>query len=250
LVPAILKLPDLQIVSAVSRSNAGRKLSDVFSGCENSAPIFDSVKEALATSGARPDILVDYTHPQSVKGHVLASLSAGVRVVVGTSGLTDTDYDEIRRVAEETNLGVLARGNFALTAVLLSRFALEAAKFIESWEIIDYAKVTKPDSPSGTARELASRLSQVRAPKLEVPIDQTAGPVESRGASIGATQVHSVRLPSYVLAVDAIFGAPGERLVIHHEAGTSAEPYVGGTVLAIRKVMGIRGLVRGLDSVL
>ena len=85
---------------------------------------------------------------------------------------------------------------------------------------------------------------------MEVPIDQTHGVREARGATIDGTQVHSVRLHGYVIAFETILGLPDERLTIRHDAGAGAEPYVGGTLLAVQRVMGITGLVRGLDRLL
>jgi 4-hydroxy-tetrahydrodipicolinate reductase len=181
---------------------------------------------------------------------VLQALATGAHVVVGTSGLTDEDYAEIDQTAKAEGRGVLAAGNFALTAVLLLKFATLAARHIPHWEVIDYAGATKIDAPSGTARELAYRLGKVRQPKLAVPVDQTVGPRESRGAGLNGCQVHSVRLPGYVASVEAIFGLPDMQLSLRHDAGTSAQPYVDGTLLAIRKVSTLNGLHRGLDSVM
>ena len=104
--------------------------------------------------------------------------------------------------------------------------------------------------PSGTTRELAERLGELRKPKIGVPVDKLHGPKETRGADIAGTRVHSVRLPSYVIAVEAVFGAESERLTIRHDAGTSPAPYVAGTLLAARKVGEVKGLMRGLDRLL
>jgi 4-hydroxy-tetrahydrodipicolinate reductase len=141
-------------------------------------------------------------------------------------------------------------GNFALTVVLLQKFAEMAAKYIPHWEIIDYAHAEKRDVPSGTARELANRLSKIREAELDVPPEKIEGPIETRGARLQGTQVHSVRLPGYVISIDAIFGMSDQKLILRHESGTSAEPYVNGALLAIREVGKLVGLHRGLDSVM
>jgi 4-hydroxy-tetrahydrodipicolinate reductase len=125
-----------------------------------------------------------------------------------------------------------------------------AAKYIPHWEIIDYASAGKKDVPSGTARELANRLSKIRESKLDVTFDDIEGPIETRGARLQGTQVHSVRLPSYIISIDAIFGMPDQKLILRHESGNSAEPYVNGALLAIREVGKLVGLHRGLDSVM
>jgi 4-hydroxy-tetrahydrodipicolinate reductase len=209
---------------------------------------FSSVAEAL---DARPaDVLVDYTHAAAVKGNVLAALERAVNVVVGSSGLSAEDYAEIDALAREKGMGVIAAGNFSVTAALLLRFAVEAARHLEHWEVIDYASATKEDAPSGTSRELAERLREVRRPALDVPLEETHSVREARGATVAGTQVHSLRLPSFTVSTEALFAATGERLSIRHDAGESAAPYVAGTLLAIRAVPGRVGLTRGLDQLL
>lgn len=119
-----------------------------------------------------------------------------------------------------------------------------------NWEIIDYASDRKVDSPSGSTLELANRLSKVSASNKTIPIADTKGIKETRGADINGMQVHAVRLPGYVIALETIFGMEDEKLIIKHEAGGSAKPYVQGALLAIRKVDTFTGLKRGLDNVM
>lgn len=189
---------DLDLVAAVSRTHAGRKLGDV----------------------------------------------------LGEPRLTEEDYAEIDVAAHERKRGVLAVGNFALTVVLLQKFAEMAARLIPQWEIIDYARDDKPDAPSGTARELAARLSRVRPPEPTIPVADTVGERNARGATVSGSQIHSVRLPGYVIGAEVVFGMPDQRLTIRHDAGDSARPYVDGALLAIRKVSTLVGVHRGLDVVL
>jgi 4-hydroxy-tetrahydrodipicolinate reductase len=238
---------DLELAAGVARRQAGQTLGTALGVAGLDAPIFATVAEAMQTG---PEVVVEYTKPEAAKANVLAALQGGAHVVVGTSGLSTDDYAEIHQAALEARRGVLAVGNFALTVVLLQKFAEMAAKYIPHWEIIDYAHAEKRDVPSGTARELANRLAQVREAALEVPLGEVVGPAATRGARLQGTQVHSVRLPGYVIAVDAIFGMPGQTLVLRHESGTSAEPYVEGALLAIREVGQLVGLHRGLDKVM
>jgi 4-hydroxy-tetrahydrodipicolinate reductase len=128
--------------------------------------------------------------------------------------------------------------------------ALIAARHLSHWEVIDYASVQKPDVPSGTARELAERLGDVRRPEPGYPIDELEGPKEARGTPVAGAQVHSVRLPSFVVSTEVVFAGPDERLTIRHDAGGTAQPYVEGTLLAVRKVPELVGLTRGLDNLL
>jgi 4-hydroxy-tetrahydrodipicolinate reductase len=243
---AVLTAPDLDLVAGVSRSGAGHDLGELWGADHSDIPVLGSVREAV--EGA--EVLIDYTSHASVREHTLTALDRGVSVVVGASGLTAADFTEIDAVARERGLGVVAAGNFSLTAALAQAAALLAARHLPSWELIDYASEGKPDAPSGTARELAERLAQVRPPVVEIPVAETAGAVEARGASISGGQVHSLRLPGFTLSTEVVFGLPDERLTIRHDAGTSAAPYVSGTLLAARAVPGRVGLTRGLDQLL
>jgi len=244
---AVSESADLNLVGAVSRTHRGRSLKDVFAEIDLEVKISGSVAEALESP---TDVLVDFTKADVVKANVMTAIRKGVHVVIGSSGLSDEDFVEIDRVALEHKVGVVAAGNFAITAVLLQRFACEAAKYLSHWEIIDYASDTKKDAPSGTTRELSFRLAEIRRPEVTHPIEETIGERESRGLTLNGTQIHSLRLPGYVISVEAIFGAREERLTIRHDAGSGAEPYIEGTLLAIRKVTEQVGLIRGLDKVM
>jgi 4-hydroxy-tetrahydrodipicolinate reductase len=240
LVEGVRAAADLELSGAVARNAAGREIDGVTAAA--------TVADAL--SARNTDVYIDYTHPSAVKANVLTALDMGVAAVVGTSGMSAADYAEIAGKAEKQGLGVVASGNFSLTASLLTRFSLIAAQQVGDYEILDFAKNTKPDVPSGTAQELSERMGRIKPSIPGVPIDRILGPKEARGADIGGGRVHSIRLPSYVLAVETVFGMPGERLTIRHDAGSSAEPYVGGTLLAARRVVALKGLVRGLDNLL
>lgn len=236
---AIQNSGDLKLAAALARSGSADRFGDV--------AVSTTIEDALR---APSDVFVDFTHPDAVKRHTLLALTAKRHVVIGTSGLTDADFAAIDAAARDANLGVVAVGNFAISAVLLQRFAVEAAKHLRTWEIVDYASDAKADAPSGTARELAWRLSQVSAPDITVPVERTIGARDSRGATLHGSQVHSIRLPGHTIGVDVRFGATGERLTIAYDGGVEPDPYIAGTLLAIRCVADVRGLVRGLDSLL
>ena len=246
LVQPVLDAPDLRLGSAVSRSAAGRDLGEALGGPASGVPVHASVREAVEGI----DVLVDYTSATAVKENTLTAIEAGAAVVIGSSGLTAADFGEIDSAARERSVGVVASGNFSLTAAMCQAAALLAARHLPQWEVIDYASATKPDVPSGTARELAERLGEIRRPELGHPIEDLHGPREARGAGVGGTRVHSVRLPSFVVSTEVVFGLQDERLSIRHDAGASPEPYVAGTLIAVRKAPGLVGLTRGLDTLL
>jgi 4-hydroxy-tetrahydrodipicolinate reductase len=250
LVPAIVAQDDLALAGAVSRSAAGQDAGTAVGAAALGVTVAGSLDEALAVPS---DVLVDYTKPHVVKDHALLAISKGRHVVIGTSGLGAADYADIDAAARANGVGVLAAGNFSITATLLKRFALMAAKYVPDVEVIDYASAKKPDAPSGTARELAEALADIRGASSAKPQAEVSGVPGTRGAAVGAregVQVHALRLPSYILSCEALFGLPDERLTIRHDAGSSAAPYVAGTLLAIRRVGGLKGLVRGLDALM
>lgn len=183
---AVEEAADLELAAGVARSDAAS---------------YSSVAAALDAVAA--DVLVDYTHASVVKGNVHAAVERGVNVVVGSSGLSAADYDEIDAAARDRSVGVVAAGNFSLTAAVMLRAATEAARHLAAWEVVDYASAGKPDAPSGTARELAERLGAVGTPAAAVPVDEVLGPRAARGATIAGTQVHSVRLPSFVVSTES-----------------------------------------------
>lgn len=244
---SIANTADLELVAAVARKHAGRVLGEVLGEPRLGCRVDASAEAALATAC---DVFVEYTKPDSAMENIRAALEHGAHVVIGTSGLTEADFAQIDVLARKQQRGVLACGNFALTVVLLQKFAETAARLIPQWEIIDYAHDDKVDAPSGTARELAFRLSRVRNPEPTVPLEKTVGLRDARGATVSGSQVHSVRLPGYVIGAEVVFGMPDQRLTIRHDSGNSARPYADGALLAIRKVSTLVGVHRGLDAVL
>jgi 4-hydroxy-tetrahydrodipicolinate reductase len=244
---AIDAADDLTLTAGVSRSAAGQKLSLVTTSTSD-GKVYATVADAL--DAGEVDVLVDYTSAAAVKGNVWTAVRAGVHTVIGSSGLTADDYTELDRLARDQGVGVIAAGNFSIHAAVLQQAAMRAVAHLDRWEIIDYASAGKPDVPSGTARELAETLGAVRTPISAVPLAELYGPPEARGAEVAGSRVHSVRLPSFAVSTEIVFGGTGERLVMRHDTGETPDPYVGGTLLAIRRVAETPGVRRGLGSLL
>jgi 4-hydroxy-tetrahydrodipicolinate reductase len=243
---AVLRAGDLTLRAAVARSAAGTDLGEAWDGSPIGVPVHGRVADAL--DGV--DVLVDFTSHDAVLDHVLTAIDRAVAVVIGTSGLTADEYARIATAAQSAGVGVVAAGTFSLTAALAQAAALLVAPHLPNREVIDYASDRKRDAPSGTARELAERLSAAGPAAPTVPVAGTAGHPEARGATIGATQVHSLRLPSFTVSTEVVFALPDERLVIRHDAGGSPGPYVAGALMAVRAAPRRTGLVRGLDTLL
>jgi 4-hydroxy-tetrahydrodipicolinate reductase len=244
---AIAESQEFEIVSAVAKNYNGRDLGEILHLSNVKAEIYDDIVFALQK---HPDILVDFSHPDIVMRNVTYALQQKVSVVVGTSGLTEEDLVVIGELAKTQETGIIVSGNFSVSAVLMMQFASMAAKYFPGWEIIEYSYDGKQDAPSGTARELASKLAVVKQPGSKIPVDKISGDPLSRGANINGTQIHSVRLPGFNNSCEIIFGTGAERLKIRHDAIDPTKPYIDGAMLAIRKVRSVKGLYRGLDAIL
>ena len=205
IVEGALAAPDITLKSALARSTAGQDLGTALGRDPLGVPVHADVDAAL--DGV--DVLVEFTSHTFAKSLALAAVERGVAVVIGSSGLSSADFDEIDAAARSAGVGAVAAGNFSVTAAAALAAAELAARLLPRWEIIDYAKSTKPDAPSGTARELAERLGGVRPPEVDLPVSEVAGYPEARGATIAGTQVHSVRIPSFVVSTEVVFGAAG-----------------------------------------
>jgi 4-hydroxy-tetrahydrodipicolinate reductase len=246
LVDGVLGAGDMALRSAIARSAGGTDLGQALGRDPMGVPVFASVSDAL--DGV--DVLIDYTAHTVVKSNTMAAIERGIAVVIGASGLSAEDYEEIDTAARRYGVGVIAAGNFSLTAAMALAAASLVARYLPQAEVIDYASATKADAPSGTARELAERIAEIRPPVPGRHLEETNDLPEARGAAVAGIPVHSLRLPSFSVSTEVIFGLPDERLTIRHDAGLSAVPYVSGTLLAVRLVLGRIGLTRGLDTLL
>jgi 4-hydroxy-tetrahydrodipicolinate reductase len=246
LVAGVVATDGYTLHSAVARREVGCDVGDVVLGRPVGVAIEADLEPVL---DRRPDVLIDYTHPSVIRRHVDLALARRVPVVIGTTGLTDADFERIDAAARSAGVGV-ATGNFSVTAALLQHLARFAARHIADWEIVEYAPARKPDAPSGTARELAELLAHERAGAVTPAPAEPIGPPEARGAGIGGAHVHSIRLPGCGPAVEVVFGLPGERLIIRHDEQGDPRIFVEGSLLAATRIQDRPGLVRGLDSLL
>ncbi len=247
LAKAISESSDLEIISALAKNYNTQNLGDVLNLKTIHAEIFDDIVFALRR---KPDILIDFTNASIVKRNVIYAIQEKIPVVIGTSGLTEEDFDEIHVEALQNEVGVIAAGNFSISAALMMKFAEMSAKYFPSREIIEYNYDGKQDAPSGTARELASRIAKIKTGENKITADNTIGLIESRGANIAGTQIHSIRLPGFNSSCEIIFGTGAERLKIRHDAIDATKPYIDGALLALRKVRSLTGLHRGMDSII
>jgi 4-hydroxy-tetrahydrodipicolinate reductase len=206
----------------------------------------DDLGAALAST--RPDVAVEFTTPVAVFANVSAILRARVHAVVGTTGMDEDQLGRLDALARERGVACLVAPNFALGAVLMMRFAEEAARFYPWVEVMERHHEKKLDAPSGTATETARRIARSRkAPPAAVDEKETAP--GARGGRVEEVAVHSMRLPGSIAHQEVWFGGPGETLVIRHDT-VDREVFVPGVLLAVRKIDGMKGLVRGLEPLL
>jgi len=204
----------------------------------------------LVSSGAQ--VVVDFTHPDSVMGNLEFAISHGVNVVVGTTGFDAKKLATIKGwLADNPKVGALIAPNFGLGAVLMMQFAAQAAKYFESVEIIELHHPNKADAPSGTAARTAELITEARASvnKGAMPDATSSGLQGARGAKVGDVPVHSVRLRGLVAHQEVILGDLGETLTIRHDS-IDRTGFMPGVLLGVRKVVEVSGLTFGLEHFL
>lgn len=203
--------------------------------------------EILRTS--RADVLVDFTNPQSVLKNAKMAIMAGVVPVVGTTGLDEAEIEEIRALVVKEQVGAFLAPNFSIGAILMMRFAKEAAKYFPNVDIIELHHDQKLDAPSGTALKTAEMILEDRGPMVQGHPNEYEKVSGARGADVEGIHIHSVRLPGLIAHQEVLFGGLGQALTIRHDA-FSRETYMPGVMLSIRKAIELTGLVIGLDNFL
>jgi len=208
------------------------------------------VGDHLDLSGA--DIAVDFTHPDAVMANLRACVDAGVHAVVGTTGFDEARLRELRGWLETApGVGVLVAPNFGIAAVLMMRFAAQAARFFDSVEVVELHHAGKADAPSGTARRTAELVAAARREAGCAPMpDATATALDgARGADVDGVRVHAVRLAGLVAHQEVLLGGSGESLTLRHDSYDRAS-FMPGVLLGVRSVGGRPGLTVGLEALL
>ena len=208
--------------------------------------IGDDLAAALAK---KPDVMVDFTAPGAAFTSARAALAAGVAPVIGTTGISPEQVDEVARHAERAEIGGAIIPNFAIGAVLMMRLAETAAPYFEAVEVIEGHSLTKLDAPSGTAVATARRLARARKEPFAYTHPEKVTIDHARGGEFEAIGVHSLRLPGLVADQEVIFGSLGQTLTIGHRT-TSRDAFMPGVLATIRAVADTGRFYRSLDEVL
>jgi 4-hydroxy-tetrahydrodipicolinate reductase len=228
-VKAISSAPDLDLVAQID--------------------LGDSI-EQLTTSGAQ--VIVDFTHPDSVMKNLEFAIKHGIHVVVGTTGFDDKKLSEVKSwLASNPTVGAVIAPNFGLGAVLMMQFAAKAAQYFESVEIVELHHPEKADAPSGTASRTAELITEARksAKRPAMPDKTSSGLEGARGAKVGDVPVHSVRLRGLVAHQEVLLGDQGETLSIRHDS-IDRSGFMPGVLLAVREVIKRPGLTFGLEHLM
>ncbi len=242
-VAALCREPGLQLVAAVELDAPNGHLA--LPDGSGRVP-FSSDLEQILTS-CKPDVLVDFSTAEATMSAVRTAVKHGVNLVIGTTGLTAKDLDEIDRLAQAHRVGAVVAPNFALGAVLMLHLAKVAARYFDYAEIIEQHHHLKADAPSGTALATARAMADARDEPFCQPPGQKRQ--DSRRHQTEGVTIHSVRLPGILARQEVILGGPGQTLSLKHDA-ISRECYMPGVILAVKEVIKRKGLIYGLDSLL
>ncbi|WP_091737795.1 4-hydroxy-tetrahydrodipicolinate reductase [Marininema mesophilum] len=245
-VKLIQREENLTLVGATARSKVGQDVGEVIRIGRVEVPLTDSLDDVLAQG---PDVLVDFTTPDLVYENTEKAISYGVRPVVGTTGLTEKEIQELDSRCQEAGIGGIIAPNFAIGAVLMMVFTAKAARYMPHLEIIEMHHDRKLDAPSGTALKTAELISQERQELKQGHPEEKETLEGARGGYKDGYRVHSVRLPGLVAHQEVLFSDAGQLLTIRHDS-LHRESFMPGVKLAIEDVMSRRGLVYGLEKIL
>ncbi|HBT47811.1 MAG TPA: 4-hydroxy-tetrahydrodipicolinate reductase [Peptococcaceae bacterium] len=243
----LLASPRIELVGAVDVVKTGMDIGTLSGGGPAGVPITSDLRATLEAT--RPQVLVDFTVAEAALRNARVALEHGVRPVIGTTGIPAEDLAELHTFCEEKGLGSVVAPNFSLGAVLMMHFAQLAVRYFPQAEIIEMHHEEKRDAPSGTALKTAELMAEAQGQER---VTEEGFPERLKGVRGGIHKgfhVHSLRLPGAVAHQEVIFGGCGQLLTIRHDT-ISREAFLPGLLLAIEKVLHLRGVVFGLEKLL
>lgn len=243
-VKLVLQDQDLELAAAVGIRDGGKDAGTLAGMPPCGIPVMTDLEMALVEQ--KPDVMVDFTNPASAYINTALAVKHGVRPVIGTTGFTPEQIEDLDKQCISRGIGGLIAPNFSIGAILMMKFAAQAAKYLPHVEIIETHGDQKLDAPSGTSIKTAEMIAANRQelrqgnPKEEEIIEG------ARGGYYNGFRIHSVRLPGVFAQQEVIFGGFGQSLKIRHDSYERAG-YMPGVKMAIEKVMGYTGMVYGFD---
>ena len=256
-IKAIAQASDLTLMGAIDTTpeHQGKDAGELAGLSEPlEVPITNQLEPMLGyVAGERqmqPGVLVDFTHPDAVYNNIRSAIAYGIRPVVGTTGLSPAQLEELADFAEKASTGCLIIPNFSIGMVLLQEAAVRASQYFDHVEIIELHHNQKADAPSGTAIQTAQLLGEMGKTFNTAIVEETEKIAGARGSLADeGIRIHSIRLPGLIAHQEVIFGAAGQIYTLRHDTSDRA-CYMPGVLLAIRKVNQLKSLVYGLEKIL
>ncbi len=253
-VKAIAAADDMTLVGAIARNPKyiGEDVGEVVGCGALEIPILADLQGtlAMASQEKQPAVVVDFTHPDRVYENVRSAIAYGVRPVVGTTGLSPQQLQDLADFADKASTGCLIIPNFSIGVVLLQQAAVQASRYFDHVEIIELHHNQKADAPSGTAIQTAEMLAELGKTFNPPAVEATETMAGARGTlAAEGIRIHSVRLPGLIAHQEVLFGAPGQLYTLRHDTSDRAS-YMPGVLLAIRHVLQLKSLVYGLEKLL
>ncbi|MFD2045847.1 4-hydroxy-tetrahydrodipicolinate reductase [Ornithinibacillus salinisoli] len=239
--------PNLQLVACIDRKNDKEKMREYPTLSRLKIPVFEDPEECFHTVQA--DVFIDLTVPEACFDHATIAIQRHIRTVIGTSGLTNSQIEELSAISKENQTGCIIAPNFAIGAVLMMQFSKMAARYFPDVEIIEKHHDQKLDAPSGTAVKTVDLIKQTRLPKTQGHPNEEEIIPGARGAVDDGIRVHSVRLPGLVAHQEVIFGGSGQTLSIKHDS-IDRKSFMSGVKFAVENVIDLNELVYGLENIL
>lgn len=232
-VQAVTECPDTELVAKIDIAS-----SEMYHHIEDAARVTDI------------DVLVDFTQPKSIFENAKYCLNNGIKIVIGTTGLTDEQIEELKKLSQEKNTGCLIAPNFSTGAVLMMMFARQASKYFDNAEIIELHHNQKKDAPSGTAIKTAAMMAEVKDDFTKGNCPETETIEGARGGNAYSNiHIHSVRMPGYIASQEVIFGSSGQIMTIRHDS-MDRKCYMQGVLLAVKHVAKNNDFIYGLDNIM
>ncbi|MBE9080417.1 4-hydroxy-tetrahydrodipicolinate reductase [Romeria aff. gracilis LEGE 07310] len=253
IVKAIAQAEDMTLVGAIARNPKliGEDIGEVIGCGPLEIPVTNDLEATLVMAQSEGTaVMVDVTHPDRVYDAVRAAIAYGIRPVVGTTGLSADQIQELAEFADKASTGCLIIPNFSIGMVLLQQAALQASQYFDHVEIIELHHNQKADAPSGTAVQTAQMLSAQKDRYNPAQVEETEKLAGSRGGALeSGIRIHSVRLPGLIAHQEVLFGAAGQLYTLRHDTSDRV-CYMPGVLLSIRRVLPLKSLLYGLDKIL
>jgi len=247
-VNAVSNAEDMTLIGAVDIVNCGEDIGLIAFGKAINVKISNDLKQSI--SDLKPDIVIDFTQPNSAFNNAKTILEAGARPVIGTTGLKDNEIDELKSLSKKLGISGMIAPNFTTGAVLMMMFAKMASKYFDNAEIIEYHHNQKKDAPSGTAVKTAQLMATVNSDLAKNNAAETETIKGARGGiSASDIHIHSIRMPGYMASQEVLFGSQGQILSIRHDS-VDRKCYMPGVLMATRYVMDNNEFIYGLDNIL